>query len=149
MIFFLARSILMVLPKRFANSESDVLPLRLMMIEDWNEFGRAKSTLGKTGGMTLKLANAPTALSASTLNMGRTDQLPARASSEGIQRAQRNMKRDEERSAGHKKGTLADEPASVINQMRKPWTIVGLLAAGALCAAAVWYFLRGRKLEAR
>ena len=67
------------------------------------------------------------------------------ASSELIQRAQRNMKRDEERSAGHKKATAITEPASLISQISKPSTIAGILAACALVAAAGWYFLRGRK----
>ena len=67
------------------------------------------------------------------------------ASSEVIQRAQRNMKRDEERAAGHKKSSSMIEPASVITQIRKPSSIAAILAACALVAGVVWYFIRARK----
>lgn len=67
------------------------------------------------------------------------------ASIEVIQRAQRNMKRDEERAAGHRKSPSVSEPASVITQIRKPSSIAAILAACALVAGVVWYFLRGRK----
>lgn len=68
------------------------------------------------------------------------------ASIEVVQRAQRNMKRDEERSVGHQKATRVTEPASVITQISKPSSIAGVVAALALVSAAVWYFLKGREV---
>lgn len=68
------------------------------------------------------------------------------ASSEVIQRTQRNMKRDEERAAGHKKATPVADPTSVITQIGKPFSLAGILAACALVAGAVWYFLKGRRV---
>ena len=67
------------------------------------------------------------------------------ASVEVIQRAQRNMKRDEERVAGHKKSFFVGEPASVIAQIRKPSSIIAIFIAFALIAGAAWYFLICRK----
>lgn len=67
------------------------------------------------------------------------------ASIEVILRAQRNMKRDEERSAGHKKATPVSDPVTVVTRISKPSSITGLVAALALISAAVWYFLRGRR----
>ena len=67
------------------------------------------------------------------------------ASVEVIHRAQRNMKRDEERVAGHKKSFSVGEPASVIAQIRKPSSIIAILGVCALVPAALWYFLRGRR----
>ncbi len=61
------------------------------------------------------------------------------ASKEKIQRIERDHKRDEEREAGHRKFP----PAAVV---AKPLSIAGIIAACALCAAALWYFLRGRKV---
>ena len=67
------------------------------------------------------------------------------ASVEVIHRAQRNMKRDEERVAGHKKSFFVGEPASVIAQIRKPSSIIAIFIAFALIAGAAWYFLICRK----
>ena len=67
------------------------------------------------------------------------------ASIEVIQRVQRNMKRDEERAAGHKKSSSVSESASVITQIRKPSSIAAILTVCALVAGVVWYFIRGRK----
>jgi hypothetical protein len=67
------------------------------------------------------------------------------ASIEVILRAQRNMKRDEERSAGHKKATPVSDPVTVVTRISKPSSIARLVAALALISAAVWYFLRGRR----
>jgi hypothetical protein len=66
------------------------------------------------------------------------------ASKEAIGRAERNQKRDAERSAGHKKATSVTSPTPVITQISKPSSIAGILAACALVTAAFWYFLKGR-----
>jgi hypothetical protein len=67
------------------------------------------------------------------------------ASVEVVQRAQRIMKRDEERVAGHKKSFSVGEPTSVIAQIRKPSSIVAIFIAFALIAGAAWYFLIRRR----
>jgi hypothetical protein len=67
------------------------------------------------------------------------------ASVEVIQRAKRNMKRDEERTAGHKKSFSVGEPTSVIAQIRKPSSIIAIFIAFALIAGAAWYFLIRRR----
>ena len=68
------------------------------------------------------------------------------ATKEVIQRSQRNMKRDEERAVGRRKTTSGVDSKSLIAQVSKPTSIAGILAACALVAGAVWYFLRGRKM---
>jgi hypothetical protein len=67
------------------------------------------------------------------------------ASVEIIQRAQRSMKRDEERAAGHKKSFSVGEPSSVIAQIHKPLSIIGIFAVCALVTGFVWFFLIGRR----
>lgn len=61
-------------------------------------------------------------------------------------RIERDQKRDAERLVGNKKPTPGSEAKSPITQISKPTTIAGILAAFALCAAAVWYFLKSRKV---
>jgi hypothetical protein len=67
------------------------------------------------------------------------------ASKEKLQRVERDLKRDEERLAGHKKSTTDSDSRTTLTQITKPSAIAGILAACALLAGAVWYFLRGRK----
>lgn len=67
------------------------------------------------------------------------------ASKEVIQRVERDRKRDEEREAGHKKSAVSPETGSAAATVIKPLSIAGILAACALCAGAVWYYLKGRK----
>lgn len=68
------------------------------------------------------------------------------ATKEVIQRSQRNMRRDEERAVGRRKATSGVDSKSLIAKLSKPTLIAGILAACALVAGAVWYFLRGRKM---
>ena len=58
----------------------------------------------------------------------------------------RDRKRDAERSAGLRKSATSPEGESVIAQIRKSSPILGLLATFCLCATAVLYFLRGRRM---
>lgn len=68
------------------------------------------------------------------------------APKEVIQHVERDRKRDEEREAGHRKSPIAPEAAPTAAVATKPFSIAGILAACALIGAAVWYFLRGRKV---
>ncbi len=61
-------------------------------------------------------------------------------------RIEREQKRNAKRSVVHKKTTPNSRAESAIAQISKPSSIAGILAACALCAAAVWYFLKGRKV---
>jgi hypothetical protein len=63
---------------------------------------------------------------------------------EAIQRAQLNMKRDEERATGHRKAVPATGATSENARTRMASSIAGVLAACMLVAGAVWYFLRSR-----
>lgn len=68
------------------------------------------------------------------------------ASKATVQRVERDRKRAAERIAGHKRNARGSEVESAIDQVSKPTSIAGILAACALVAGAVWYFLRGRKV---
>ena len=68
------------------------------------------------------------------------------ASKEVIKHVERDQKRDEERETGHRKSPITPATASPAAEAAKPLSITGILAACALIGAAVWYFLRGRKL---
>ena len=68
------------------------------------------------------------------------------ASKEVIKHVERDRKRDEERETGHRKSPIAPATDSPAAEAAKPLSITGILAACALIGAAVWYFLRGRKL---
>ncbi len=68
------------------------------------------------------------------------------ASSETIQKVQRDLKRNAERAAGHRKqspGLVADIGISQVGKLR---SIGGIVAAATVVAAAIWYFLKGRRL---
>lgn len=67
------------------------------------------------------------------------------ANKEVIQRAQLNMKRNEERATGHRRSTSVVNSKYLIAQVSKPLSIAGFLAGCALVAASVWYFLKCRK----
>ncbi len=67
------------------------------------------------------------------------------ASKEVIQRVERDRKRDEERTAGHKKSSITAESESAAFQASKPSSIAWLVASIGLCAAAVGYFVKNRK----
>lgn len=67
------------------------------------------------------------------------------ASQEKLTRLAMNRERDEERAVGHNRPSSAPEAESAVTRIGKPSTIAGILAGCALVAAAVWYFLRGRK----
>ena len=67
------------------------------------------------------------------------------APSEAIQRAQRIMKRDEERETGNRKSPIAPATGSPAAVAAKHRSIAGILAACALIGAAVWYFLKHRR----
>ncbi len=64
------------------------------------------------------------------------------ASKEVIERAERNH----EREGGHKKTSSGSESGSSISPVSQPLFIAGILAGCALLAAAVWYYLRGRRM---
>ena len=68
------------------------------------------------------------------------------ASNEKLQRVERDRKRDDERSAGHRKSSSGLNAEFAVTQISKPSTIAAILAACALVAGAGWYFLRGRKV---
>ncbi|MEY3897595.1 MAG: hypothetical protein RLZZ214_3116 [Verrucomicrobiota bacterium] len=67
------------------------------------------------------------------------------ASKKVIQRVERDQKRDDERAVGHKKSSTTSVSETAMTQINKPFSIAWLVAAIGLCAAVVWYFLRGRK----
>ncbi len=67
------------------------------------------------------------------------------ASKELLQRVERDRKRDEERATGHKKSSVAPQSKISATQNRQLPSVAWLVAAIGLCAAAVWYFVKGRK----
>ncbi len=67
------------------------------------------------------------------------------ASKEVIQRVERDRKRVDERALRQKRSLSSSKSTTGITQISQPTSIVWLVAAIGLCAAAVWYFLRSRK----
>ena len=68
------------------------------------------------------------------------------AATEAIQHVERDRKRDEERETGQRKTTISPEAASAAAMTTKSLPIAGILAAFALIGAAVWYYLRRRRM---
>lgn len=68
------------------------------------------------------------------------------ATKEVIQHAERDRKRDGEREAGQRKSPIVPETAATVDVVTKPLSIAGILAACALTGAAIWYYLRGRRV---
>ncbi len=66
-------------------------------------------------------------------------------SMEVVQKAERDQKRDVEREAGHRK-SLTNLEATSAAQTAKPFSIAGILVAGILAAAAIWYYVRGKRI---
>lgn len=68
------------------------------------------------------------------------------APKEKLQRIERDLKRDAERMARHRKSATVSDFVSEALNLSKPSSIAGLIGSLALLTAAVWYFLRGRKV---
>ena len=68
------------------------------------------------------------------------------APKEKLVRIERDRKRDEERATGLHKSPAGQETGTARPPIAKPSAIAGLMAALAVCLAAVWYFLRGRRV---
>jgi hypothetical protein len=67
-------------------------------------------------------------------------------SKDKLQRVERDRKRDDERTAGHKNSSSVGEPVPVIAQIRKPSSIITILAVCVLIAGSIRYFLMSRKI---
>ena len=63
-----------------------------------------------------------------------------------LDRIERDRIRDAERLAGRRKASPASGFVSQAQNLSKPSSIAGLLAAAGICAAALWYFLRGKRV---
>ena len=68
------------------------------------------------------------------------------ASKEKLARIERDRMRDVERLAGRRKSSPASDFVSKALSFSKPSSIAGLIAACALVAGAVWYFIRNRRV---
>jgi hypothetical protein len=67
------------------------------------------------------------------------------ASNDKLQRVERNLKRDDERTAGHTKSSTPVGTETIAASAGRTYAIAGLVTMLALVAAALWYFLRGRR----
>jgi hypothetical protein len=67
------------------------------------------------------------------------------ASNDKLQRVERNLKRDDERTAGQKKSSPPVGTETIAASAGRTYAIAGLVTTLALVAAALWYFLRGRR----
>ena len=68
------------------------------------------------------------------------------ASNEKLSRIERDRMRDAERLAGRRKSSPASDFVSKALSFSKPSSIAGLIAACALVAGAVWYFMKHRRV---
>jgi hypothetical protein len=68
-------------------------------------------------------------------------------SKDKLQRVERDRKRDDERTAGQKKSSTPVGAETIAANGGWSYAIAGLVATLALVAAALWYFLRGRRTE--
>jgi hypothetical protein len=68
------------------------------------------------------------------------------AGKEAIERARQSTKRDEERAAGRRKATPADDSVGQNTSSKSTFYIAAILAVCALVALAAWCLLRGRKI---
>ena len=66
------------------------------------------------------------------------------ASNDKLQRVERNLKRDDERTAGQKKSSTPVETQTIATSAGRTYAIAGLVTTLALVAAALWYFLSSR-----
>ena len=66
------------------------------------------------------------------------------ASNDKLQRVERNLKRDDERTAGQKKSSTPVGTQTIAASAGRTYAIAGLVITLALVAAALWYFLRSR-----